>query len=372
MTAEARAPRQPGRRRAAGVAQHARASIPVMARLGAREKIRYAVVGGGPFTQQRLLPAFEHTSNSELAALVTANEQRRAVLARRQGSLAVGGLDELERVLDTSGARAIFLAAPCAQHRTLTERAARAGVHVLCDPPMADSVEDCRAMIDCTRAARVKLMMAYRLHFDEATLDAAALVRAGKLGAPRVFSSLLMRPRRGAGRAPGKLAPAALWELACYPINTARLLFGAEPIRVFASADRGQLEHSEMDATLSAILTFDDERSAQLSVSLTASAVATYRLIGEKGSLRIEPAYTCDEPHEYALTIGDNRVERRFTASNQLAAELSAFSRAIQEDGDAHPDGHEGLADVRVTEALLESRRSGRSVTLPRARPSGL
>jgi predicted dehydrogenase len=344
-----------------------------MPRTSAREKVRYAVIGGGPFTQQRVLPAFEHTSNSELAALVSPNEQRRRVLARRHGSLLTGGLDELERVLVESRAQAVYLAAPCAHHRALTERATRAGAHVLCDPPMADTVEDCRAMITCAQAAQVKLMMAYRLHFDEASLDAAALVRDGKLGAPRVFSSLLMRPRRGnPSRAGGPLALAALWELATYPINTARHLFGGEPIRVFASADRGQGLLFDADATLSAILTFDDERSAQFTVSLAASAVASYRLIGEKGSLRIEPAYTCDEPHEYVLTVGDNRVDRHFTQRNQLAAELSAFSRAILEDGDVTPGAAEGLADVRVTEALLESRRSGRSIALPRARASGL
>jgi predicted dehydrogenase len=332
------------------------------------DKIRYALVGGGPFTQRRVLPAFEHALDTELAAIISADDQKRNVLGRRHGVRVTGGYEDLERVIEASGARALYLAAPCVEHRALTERAARAGVHVLCDTPMAPTVDEATAMLEACKTAKVRLMMAYRWHFDDASLDAVALAGGGQLGAPRLFTSLLTRPQRtGGGRAPAKLANFALWELAGHPIHAARHLFGAEPVRVFAAVARGELWLADVGATLSATLIFADDRFAQFSVSVAASAPASYRLIGEKGHLLVEAAYADDEPSTHVLSIGSNSVERQFPAHRgSVARQLSAFSRAIRENIEIEPSGHEGLADVRVLEALIESQRTRQSVDLSR------
>ena len=69
-------------------------------------------------------------------------------------------------------------------HAEYTIRAARAGVHVLCEKPMAITVDECQAMIDACREHRVKLMVAYRLHFEEINLGVIDLVRKGRIGIP--------------------------------------------------------------------------------------------------------------------------------------------------------------------------------------------
>jgi glucose-fructose oxidoreductase len=69
-------------------------------------------------------------------------------------------------------------------HAEYTIRAARAGVHVLCEKPMAVTVDECQAMIDACREHRVKLMIACRLHFEEINLGAIDLVRKGRIGIP--------------------------------------------------------------------------------------------------------------------------------------------------------------------------------------------
>jgi predicted dehydrogenase len=212
--------------------------------------------------------------------------------------------------------------------------------------------------------------MAYRLHLDDASLDAVARVREGRLGVPRIFTSVLTRPsRKDGGRAPAKLTKSALWELASYPIHAARHLFEGEPVRVFAVAARGGVQLADVDGTLSATLSFEDDRHAQFSVSLVPRGVDFYRLIGERGDLLAEPAYGYGETLRYVLTIGDNTVERSVARRDHVAAQIAAFARTIRDDarrgeGVVNPTGAEGLADVRVLEALFESRRSGRSVEL--------
>jgi predicted dehydrogenase len=337
-----------------------------MSRTISERKIRYAVIGLGHISQAAVLPAFEHTADSELCALVSNDETKRNKLAKSYGVDVTGGYDELERVLEQSHADALYVATPNTQHRSHTERAARAGVHVLCEKPMAETVEDCQAMIESCRAAGVRLMIAYRLHFDEAHLDSIAIVRGGQLGVPRIFSSLLTQQvKRGNIRTRRDLAGGALYDLGIYPINSARHLFGAEPISAVATSLAGDERFDDVDATTSATLTFADDRIAQFTVSLAASAVSSYRLLGERGNLCLEPAYAYDKPLEHVLTIGDNSVERRYLHKDQFAAQLSAFSRAIRDKGDVIiPTGEEGLADVRVVRALLESQASGRQVEL--------
>jgi predicted dehydrogenase len=237
---------------------------------------------------------------------------------------------------------------------------------------MAETVADCQAMLSACQTAGVRLMMAYRSHFDEASIDAVALARGGQLGVPRLFTSLLTRPQRKGSNRAAKLAACALWELATYPIHAARQLFEGEPQRVFAALARGEGQLAGVDATLGATLIFAEDRFAQFSVSLAASAVSQYRLIGERGDLLVQPACADDEPSMHVLTIGSNSIERHFAARRDpIAAQISALSRAIRDGGEVDPSGHEGLADVRVVEALAESHRARRSVDLERQVPLG-
>lgn len=344
-----------------------------MSKTTSNQSVRYAVAGLGRVSQSGVLPAFEQTDNSELCALVSRDEAKRSRFAKRYGVEVTGGLEDLERVLTESKADALYIATASAAHRGLTERAARAGVHVLCEKPMAPTVEDCQAMIASCKAARVRLMVAYRLHFDEASLDAIAIARGGRIGMLRLFMSTLTAPGRAGKEASStrEFPGGAAHVLGIDPINTVRHLFGAEPIGAFSASARGQRHAHDVDTTTSATLVFEDDRMAQFSVSLAASGVSSYRLIGEKGDLRVEPAYSHDAPLRHTLTIGDNSVERRFMQRDQFAALIRSFSRAILDGSEIEASGEEGLADVRVVEALMESHRTGRLIELPRRSSAG-
>jgi predicted dehydrogenase len=171
-----------------------------MATSDEKTKIRYAVVGVGNIAQVAVLPAFEHAKeNSELCALVSGDPEKLEELGARYGVSATGSYDEMEDILAEARADAVYIALPNTLHREFTERAARAGVNVLCEKPMAMTEEDCEAMIRVTEERRVKLMIAYRLHFEEANLLAMEIARSGQLGEPHYMSSVFshnVRPGR--------------------------------------------------------------------------------------------------------------------------------------------------------------------------------
>lgn len=342
---------------------------PSIPRAGA-ERVRYAVVGLGNIAQVAVLPSFAHTgASSELVALVSSDAAKLDELGERYGIEHRGSYDQLEEVLRKSAADAVYLAVPNTQHRELTIRAADAGVHVLCEKPMAMATRDCEAMIAaCERAGKL-LMVAYRLHFEEATLRAIELVREGTIGAPLFCSALFgQQVREGDIRTKAGFGGGALFDVGIYCVNAARNIFGEEPLEVTAMTTGGDARFEEgVDATTAALLRFPGDRFAQLTSSQASADVDAFRVVGTKGSLRVEPAftYTGDLVHHLAI---DGREPRTtfFTERDQFGPEIASFSRCITAREEPEPSGEEGMLDVRVLEAIARSAREGRVVTLPR------
>lgn len=330
-------------------------------------QIRYALIGAGNIAQVAVLPAFEHASESSvLVAIVSGDEQKRDELSARYHVSHSGTYDDLEEVLRRSGAEAAYIALPNHMHREYTERCAALHVHVLVEKPMALSVDECEAMIAACQTAGVALMIAYRLHFEEANLRAVELVRKGILGEPRAFTSIFSHDVRGGDiRARGETGGGALYDLGVYCINAARYLFQAEPTEVFAWRAIGTDERfRDVDEMTTALVRFPGERFAQFTVNQGTAPTSELRIVGTKGDLRMEPAYEYSSALKHFLTLGEKTEEKEFPKRDQFAAELIYFSSCIIDGKEPEPSGMEGLADVRVLEAIIESSESGAPVRL--------
>jgi glucose-fructose oxidoreductase len=337
-----------------------------MARRRSNSKVRYAVVGLGHIAQVAVLPAFAHARrSSELAALVSGDRAKLRALGRKYGVGALYAYEEYDDCLRSGDVDAVYIALPNQLHRDYAVRAARAGVHVLCEKPMAVTEADCKAMMAAARRHRVKLMVAYRLHFEEANLKAAAMTRSGRLGEPRIFDSVFtLQVKPGNIRLQDE-GGGGLYDIGIYCINAARALFAAEPTEVFAlSASRGDPRFREVDEMTAAVMRFPGERLASFTCSLGAADVSAYQVVGTRGTLRVDPAYAYAEGLVHQLQTGDKEKKRKFGRRDQFAAELLHFSDCVQRDRQPEPSGEEGLADVRVIRALLRSVRAGRPVRL--------
>ncbi|HEY3012387.1 MAG TPA: Gfo/Idh/MocA family oxidoreductase [Gemmatimonadales bacterium] len=333
-----------------------------------KQKIRYAVVGLGHIAQVAVLPAFAHAENSELAALVSDDPEKLEKLGRKYRVKTRFSYNQYDECLRSGVVDAVYIALPNHLHRDYAERAARAGVHVLCEKPLAVTEEDCLSMIRVAEENEVKLMVAYRLHFEEANLKAIDLVQGGRLGDPRLFDSVFtMTVKEGDIRLnPRELGGGTLFDIGIYCINAVRNLFGAEPMEVVAfSANSGDPRFLQCEETTSAILRFPGrERLASFTCSFGASDVSNYRVVGSKGELVMDPAYEYAGKLKQRVTIGGRTRERTFPKRDQFAPELIAFSECILTGAAPEPSGLEGLADVRVIRALYRSADSGQPVTL--------
>jgi predicted dehydrogenase len=332
-----------------------------------RRKMRYAVVGSGHIAQVAVLPAFANAKeNSELAAIVSGDPEKRRTLGRKYRVPAFG-YDQLEACLAEEVVDAVYIALPNDQHCEFTERAATAGAHVLCEKPMAVTSEECERMIRATEQAGVKLMVAYRLHFEDANVQAIQIAASGKIGTPRLFDSTFsMQVRDDNIRVEGERGGGPLYDIGVYCIQAARTVLGAEPTHAFALAVRGDdPRFTEVDEAVGAVLRFPGERVASFTCSFGASDVSSYRVVGTKGDLRVEPAYEYVEALTHHLTVNGRSRTRTFAKRDQFAPELIHFSRCILRDEEPEPSGVEGLIDVRIIEALQRSASTGAVVELP-------
>jgi predicted dehydrogenase len=331
------------------------------------ERVRYAVVGLGYIAQSAVLPAFAHVRSScELAALVSGSPRKLAALGRRYRVTRRASYEEFDGLLAQGGIDAVYIALPNSMHREYTERAAAAGVHVLCEKPMAVTPDECELMTDATNRAGVKLMVAYRLHFDQANLRAATIARGKTLGDVRLITSTFtMQVKQGDIRLKHELGGGAMYDIGIYCINCARMVYQAEPVEVMAlSANIGEPRFSEVDEMFGAVLRYPDERLAVFSVSFGAADISRYQLVGTRGQLTLDPAYEIRDRAVLQIKAGKRSQRRTYARRDQFAPELSYFADCIRKNRNPEPSGAEGLADVRIIEAVHLSATAGRSVTL--------
>lgn len=330
----------------------------------AKDKIRYAVVGLGHIAQVAVLPAFRSAPNSELLALVSGDSTKLDKLGKKYKLDHLYPYEAYSQVL--SNVDAVYIALPNHLHREYAVRAAAAGVHVLCEKPMAPTVADCQAMIDAAEQNRTKLMIAYRLHFEAGNLEAVKLANSGKLGDIRLFASefgqqvaddnirVTEPPSRGGG---------PLFDMGVYCINAARYLFRAEPLEVTALAERRpESRFAKVADSISVLMRYPSHRLATFTCSFASADVSRYSIIGSKGMLSADPAYEYAQSIRLETTIGEKTTRKKFPKRDQFAAEIGYFSDCILKNKEPEPSGLEGLADVRVIEAIYESIRTRRTV----------
>jgi predicted dehydrogenase len=329
--------------------------------------IRYAVVGTGHIAQVAVLPAFKSAANSKLVAVVSGDPEKQKALSRQYRLEQVYSYDQYDHAL--SEVDAVYIAVPNHLHREYAVRAAQAGVHVLCEKPMAVTEDECQAMIDAAETNNVRLMIAYRLHFEKGNLEAIRIAHEGRLGELRFFSSSFgqqvvednVRMTTSVAQGGGPL-----YDMGVYCINAARYLFRSEPVEVLAmSATQDKERFEQVEEMTSAMMRFPGERIATFTCSFGSADVSRFDLIGSKGVLTADPAYGYAEETRHELTVDGKTTRAVFPRRDQFAAELVYFSDCVLNNKKPEPSGEEGLADVRILQAIYLSARSGSLVQVP-------
>jgi predicted dehydrogenase len=353
---------------------------PVFGQAGelAQKRVGFALVGIGALSMGQLIPALQNTTKyCKCIAFVTGHREKNLPLAQRLGIAPehVYTYENFDTIKDNPEVDVVYVVLPNSMHMEYTIRAARAGKHVLCEKPMANSVEECQKMIDACKAAKRKLMIAYRMQYEPLTLKLIDMCRdperIGKIehidavcSANRLndrYESVwrIQKPLSGGG---------ALMDMGIYALQSARYLSGEEPIEVkttkYDPPDGGTSgPFRDVERNIVFDLTFPSGATATVASSYTERGNRT-QLTAAKGDLDLNPLMNYSGNRAYYTPRAGARQEIQYTWANHFAAEMDDFAQCILQEKQTRTPGEIGLQDMKIIMAAYESARTGRPVKL--------
>ena len=338
-------------------------------RAGGDRKLGYAIVGLCGYATRQIMPQFRNCAHSQLVALVSGSPDKRARYAAEYDIPAANLYDyrSFDRIRDNPAIDIVYVVLPNSMHAEYSIRAAQAGKHVMCEKPMAVSAAECEAMIAASRKAGRLLMIGYRSRFEAHNRLAIDLARNGHVGPTKIITAehgfnaqpgqwRLDRPMSGGG---------SLMDIGIYSLNAVRYLTGEEPVAVTAleSTDRRDPRFRNVEDRIDFMLRFPSGIVANC-VSSYSSNHNGYRVIGTDGYIDLEPA-TSYEGQRMTVRKGGKTVPQTPPPANQFVGQLDHLSECIKTGRKPIVAGEEGLADLRVMEAIYRSAREGRTIAMP-------
>jgi predicted dehydrogenase len=331
-------------------------------------KLGFAVVGLGKLALGQIIPALHATQGAKLTALVSGHPDKAARVAAENGvpQDAIYNYENYDGIARDPRIDVVYIVLPNSMHAEYTIRAFKAGKHVLCEKPMASTVEDAEAMVAAGKSTNRKLMIAYRCLTEPLNVEAMRRVRSGSLGKPRLVITKMVRQSSladpsDAWRLDMKMSGGgALADMGIYGISGSRYLLNEEPVEVRATSqtNRNDPRFRSVEDLYSWEFRFPSGAIAQGSSSFDASDEMSYEVIGQHKRIVADPGCFYGGNHLYEWQ-GGNRTEIPIREIDQFAREMDWMADVVRGKTPMLAPGEEGLQDMRLIRAIMQSAASG-------------
>lgn len=320
--------------------------------------VKWGVLGTADIAVQKVIPGMRGCDLSRVDAIASRAPDKAARTAEELGIPRHHG--SYEALLGDPDIEAVYIPLPNHLHAQWTLAAAAAGKHVLCEKPLAMSSADARRMIDGCESAGVKLMEAFMYRLHPMWAEVRRLIGEGAIGELLAIQSFFSYHNVDASdiRNIREFGGGALYDIGCYPVNVARMLFGSEPTAVKASIRRD--EAFGTDVVTSAVLDFDG-RHATFTVSTQLEDDQRVAIHGTTGRLVVEIPFNI--PPDRSTRIlhysgGDPPLEphveiHEISPADQYGVQADAFSRAVREDTPVPTPPEDAVANLQVMERIF-------------------
>jgi predicted dehydrogenase len=328
-----------------------------------KRRIGYCIIGLGRISMDHFMPAVKMSHHSRITGLVSGHRDKAERMAAEYGvpASSIYSYENCDQMAGNKDIDAVYIALPNNMHAEYTIRAAKAGKHVLCEKPMATTVEDSQAMIDACRAAGRKLMIAYRCHLEPTNLRAIQLIREGKLGAIQAIESAFgFNCAAGEWRLSRNMAGGGpLMDVGIYSLNACRYLAGEEPVSVegYSSVIDKDGRFAEVEENLSWTMKFPSGIVASCCTTYGGTMTGFFRVHGSKGEMLVQPAFNYDGLRLRAEIEGQPPIDEPNFARDpsNFLAEADHFAECILEDKEPKTTGEEGLRDMKLMTEIYRS-----------------
>lgn len=322
-------------------------------------KLGVALVGLGSLSTHQIAPALQKTQRCRLAAVVTGTPQKEKAWSEKYGldSGHIYNYDSFDKIASDDSIDIVYIVLPNSMHAEYTVRAAKAGKHVLCEKPMANSSEECRQMIDACASANRKLAIGYRCQFEPNHMRCMEIARAKEMGAIRMieagFGFKIGDPTQW--RLKKKLAGGgALMDVGIYALQACRYLTAEEPESIVAQETKTDaVKFAEVDESITWLMKFPSGVQAYCSTSYNFNGLNRFRAFADQGWFGMDPAFSYADNR---LDTSKGKIE--LPSIDQFAKEMDEFAGCILENRPSRVAGEEGLKDLLALEAIYESIRT--------------
>lgn len=327
-----------------------------------QQPFRFAAVGLGTISDI-FMRACAQSSKCRVTGLVSGHVAMKAPKYQSMYKIpdvSVYDYETFDQIAHNPNIDAVYIGLPNSMHAEYTIRAAKAGKHVLCEKPMAISSAECQTMIDACKRANVKLMIAYRVHYDPIWLRVKELARSGAIGEIQGFQGgFYANFKTGQWRLDRKFSGGgSLMDLGVYPLNATRWIAEEEPVSF-----SGQIS-TKIPGDRFASVEESVEFSMKMPSGVLASAGSSYGVLGDnyltifgtEGNIRVSPAYGYQGVRFMALTkSGPLDETSQGVMPYQFTLEADHLADCIRNNIEPHSAGEEGLKDLLAIEEIYKA-----------------
>ena len=328
-------------------------------------KLGIALVGLGGYAGGQLAPGLLQTNHCYLAGIVTGTPSKISVWKEKYNipEKNIYNYENFDSIKDNPDIDIVYVVLPNSLHTAYTIRAAQAGKHVICEKPMALSVEDCDKMIAACKKANKFLSIGYRLHFDPYNLEMVRLAKEKVYGdIKKISAAFSFVAQKGIWRLDKKLAGGGpLMDLGVYCMQGVMYTTGMEPVAVtaqtFPISDKEKF--IDVEETLAWQMEMPNGLIAECRTSYSESA-NFLKAEAERGSFELEPAYN------YSGLKGktsDGKI-MEYTKLSQQAKQMDGIAQSIKNKTQSIVPGEMGRRDVKIIETIYEAMRTGKRVEI--------
>ena len=326
-----------------------------------------ALVGLGNYSKGQLGPALLETENCKLAGIVTGTLGKIPEWREKYGIKGknVYSYEDFDKIADNKDIDIIYVVLPTGLHADFCIRAAKAGKHVICEKPMARTVEECNSMIAAAEEAGVGLHMGYRLHWDPFHLRMMEVARNEELGKLKAvdtgFAYNNRNPNPKNWTMTKELGVAGqLYNMGTYPVQAALYTVRENPIRVTATSHNTRPEiFTEIEEGYDWEFAFPGGVKAK-----------GFTGFGRNGNFAIAEAENggfgiveqCFSYNGLQGFVGEKKM--KFRTVNQQALQMDGICVAIEKGEKGLVPGEMGRRDVALLEAIMKSAESGKAVEI--------
>ena len=311
---------------------------------------------------QALLSPLRSSARNELTTVASRDRERAQAYANERNIPRVFG--SYEAMLADPDVDVIYNPLPNSMHMEWTIKAAQAGKHVLCEKPLAITVEEVDAITAAAQQAGVVVMEAFMYRHHPQTLKVKELVESGAIGKLQLIrgSFTFNISDENDVRLNSSLGGGSIWDIGCYPISYARLIAGAEPVEVFGWQKTGAA--SGVDESFFGQLHFSNDVYAQFDSGFRTPQRTHLELVGDKGSITVKVPFTPKLNEEIILTNGDEKQVIITPGEELYLGEVENMADAILNGKATRMSLADSRSNVAAIKALLCSAQEGQPITM--------